>query len=98
MSAAVRVEKSGPVATVILDRPAVRNAIDPAAATALYEAFLDFDRDPRADAAGLWGAGGAFCGGAELKHPAAAGGDRGGPGPARLQAPPGGTGRSAPRT
>jgi enoyl-CoA hydratase/carnithine racemase len=73
MSAAVRVEHSGPVTTVILDRPAARNAIDPAAGAALYEAFLAFDRDPLADAAVLWGAGGAFCAGADLKHLAAAG-------------------------
>src|SRR6202023_1621987 len=96
MSAAVRVEKSGPVTTVILDRPAARNAIDPAAAAALYEAFLAFESDPRADAAVLWGAGGAFCAGADLKHLAAAGDDGGGAWLESLQAPPGGAGEVPP--
>jgi len=72
MSAAVRIEKSGPVTTVILDRPEARNSIGPAAAAALHAAFLAFERDPEADAAVLWGAGGAFCAGADLKHLAAA--------------------------
>jgi enoyl-CoA hydratase len=72
MSAAVRVEKSGPVTTVILDRPEARNAIAPAEAAALLDAFLAFDGDPEADAAVMWGAGGAFCAGADLKHLAAA--------------------------
>jgi enoyl-CoA hydratase len=76
MSAAVRVEKSGPVTTVILDRPEARNAIAPAAAAALHAAFLAFDGDLLAGAAVLWGAGGAFCAGADLKHLAAASGDR----------------------
>jgi enoyl-CoA hydratase len=58
MSAAVRIEWSGPVATVILDRPDTRNAVDPEAAAALHGAFVAFDRDPLADVAVLWGAGG----------------------------------------
>ena len=74
MSATVRIEKSGPVTTVILDRPEARNAIDPAAAAGLHAAFLAFDRDPEAHAAVLWGAGGAFSAGADLKHLAAASG------------------------
>lgn len=73
-SAGVRAEKSGPVTTVILDRPRTRNAIDPAAAAALRAAFLAFDADPEAAAAVLWGAGGAFCSGADLGHVAAAAG------------------------
>jgi enoyl-CoA hydratase len=97
MSAAVRVEKSGPVTTVILDRPAARNAIDPATAAALHEAFLAFENDPGADAAVLWGAGGAFCAGADLKHLAAAGGDDGDDTWLdSLSAPPGGAGEMPP--
>ncbi len=42
----VNVEKSGPVTTIILDRPEARNAVDPATAEALFAAFEDFDRDP----------------------------------------------------
>jgi enoyl-CoA hydratase len=70
---AVRVERSGPVTLVVLDRPEARNAIDPPAAAALVDAFLAFERDPEASAAVLWGAGGAFCAGFDLKHVAAAG-------------------------
>jgi enoyl-CoA hydratase len=73
-STTVRVEKSGPVTTVILDRPKARNAVDPQAAAALVEAFLEFERDPEAATAVLWGAGGAFCAGADLKVVAATGG------------------------
>jgi len=67
----VRVEKQGPVTTVILDRPEVRNAVDRVAAEALSEAFRSFDADPQARVAVLWGAGGTFCSGADLKAIAA---------------------------
>ncbi len=63
----VRVERSGPVTTVILDRPEVRNAVDGPTASALAEAFADFDVDPDASVAVLFGAGGTFCAGADLK-------------------------------
>jgi enoyl-CoA hydratase len=72
MSATVRSEKSGPVTTVILDRPEVRNAVDRATALALVEAFLAFERDREAAVAVFWGAQGAFCAGADLKQVAAA--------------------------
>ncbi|MEW5888711.1 MAG: crotonase/enoyl-CoA hydratase family protein [Pseudomonadota bacterium] len=63
----VRVERDGRVTTVILERPQARNAIDGATARALAAAFRDFDADPEADVAVLWGAGGHFCAGADLK-------------------------------
>jgi len=63
----VRVERDGPVSTVILDRPAVRNAVDGPTATALAEAFREFEADDSARAAVLCGAGGTFCAGADLK-------------------------------
>ena len=66
MSQVVRVEKSGPIATVVLDRPAVRNAVDPATARALAEAFLALEADPAVRCMVLWGAGGTFCAGADL--------------------------------
>ena len=59
----VRIEKSGPVWTVIHSRPDARNAMDPASADALVAAFQSFDEDPTADVAVLWGEGGAFCAG-----------------------------------
>jgi enoyl-CoA hydratase len=66
MSAAVRVAINGPVGTVILHRPAVRNAVDPVTATALAQACLTLDRDPAIRVIVLWGEGGTFCAGADL--------------------------------
>ncbi len=63
----VRVERCGPVTTVILDRPAVRNAIDRAAAEGLAAAFRAFEADDAARVAVLWGDHGTFCAGADLK-------------------------------
>ena len=63
----VRAERSGPVTTVILDRPEARNAVDGPTAAALADAFRDFDADEAAHVAVLWGAGGTFCAGADLK-------------------------------
>ncbi len=62
----VRVERAGPVTTVILDRPEVRNAVDGPTAAALAEAFTDFEADADAAVAVLFGAGGTFCAGADL--------------------------------
>jgi enoyl-CoA hydratase len=83
MSPAVRVERSGAVATVVLSRPQVRNALDPPTAAALAAAFLELDADPGVHAAVLWGEGGTFCAGADLLA-VAKGWD-----PARLHAPSG---------
>ena len=63
----VTVDRSGPVTTVVLDRPEVRNAVDGPTAAALAEAFADFDADADASVAVLFGAGGTFCAGADLK-------------------------------
>ena len=41
----VRVEKNGPVTTVILNRPEVRNAVDHATALELQIAFRAFEVD-----------------------------------------------------
>jgi enoyl-CoA hydratase len=65
--AAVSVERTGPVSTVILSRPAARNAVDGPTAAALVDAFLEFEADPDASAAVLYGDGGTFCAGADLK-------------------------------
>ena len=65
---AIRIEKDGAVWTVIHDRPQARNAMDPASADALTAAFLDFDADEDAAVAVLYGAGGAFCAGWDLKY------------------------------
>ncbi|WP_264991965.1 crotonase/enoyl-CoA hydratase family protein, partial [Mycobacterium montefiorense] len=67
MSDPVRVERNGPVTTVIINRPGARNAVNGPTATALYAAFEEFDRDDAASVAVLWGEGGTFCAGADLK-------------------------------
>jgi enoyl-CoA hydratase len=69
----VRIETDGPVVSVILSRPAVRNAVDRKTAAELAEAFRAFDADDAARVAVLWGEGGTFCAGADLK--AASSGD-----------------------
>ncbi|MFM8598715.1 MAG: crotonase/enoyl-CoA hydratase family protein [Mycobacterium sp.] len=63
----VRVDKQGPVTTVVLDRPHARNAVDGPTALALFGAFEAFERDDSASVAVLCGAGGTFCAGADLK-------------------------------
>jgi len=64
----VRIEKKGRVWTVIHSRPQARNAMDPESADALVDAFTAFDRDAGAAVAVLWGEGGAFCAGWDLKY------------------------------
>jgi enoyl-CoA hydratase len=63
----VRTEKQGPVTTVILARPEVRNAVDGEAARLLADAFRAFEADASAHVLVLWGEGGTFCAGADLK-------------------------------
>lgn len=63
----VRVERDGPVTTVILDRPHARNAVNGPTALALFAAFEEFEADDDASVAVLWGEGGTFCAGADLK-------------------------------
>ena len=63
----VRVEREGPVTTVILDRPEVKNAVDRPTAEALMAAFAAFDADPEQRVAVLAGDHGTFCAGADLK-------------------------------
>jgi enoyl-CoA hydratase/carnithine racemase len=72
----VAVERNGPVTTVILDAPEVRNAVDGATAQALADAFRAFDADDEAAVGVLWGAGGTFCAGANLKAAGTEAGNR----------------------
>ena len=87
----VRVERQGPVTTVTLSRPERRNAVDGPTAAALAGAFRAFDADDEAAVAVLYGEGGAFCAGADLKAVGSATGnvvaeDGDGPmGPTRLR-------------
>ena len=59
----VRVETEGPVTTVILDRPEVKNAVDREHAESLVKAFEHFEHDAGQRVAVLWGAQGDFCAG-----------------------------------
>ncbi|RAR60535.1 enoyl-CoA hydratase [Paraburkholderia unamae] len=65
----VRIEvqdPQNPVATLVLDRPARRNAIDRPVANALAAAFARFESNAQWLAGVLYGAGGTFCAGADL--------------------------------
>ena len=90
-SGPIQVERSGPVTTVILNRPQVRNAVDGPTAVALARAFADFDADPDSSVAVLFGDGGTFCAGADLKALGSPDGNRTDPdglapmGPTRMQ-------------
>lgn len=63
----VLVEKEDCVCTVVMNRPEVKNAIDRSTAEQLRAAFEAFERDGEMKAAVLWGAGGTFSSGADLK-------------------------------
>ena len=63
----VKTEKKGKVFTVIINRPEVRNAVDRETAEALSRAFRTFEEDDSSYAAVLYGEGGNFCAGADLK-------------------------------
>ena len=54
------------VATIVLDRPRHKNAVDGPTAAALAAAFARFDAEPAWRAGVLFGAGGTFCAGADL--------------------------------
>jgi enoyl-CoA hydratase len=89
----IRVERAGAVTTVVIDRPEVRNAVDPEHAAGLYDAFTAFEADPEQHVAVLYGEGGTFCAGADLKAVSAGAfdvtapenSDRGPMGPTRLR-------------
>jgi enoyl-CoA hydratase len=65
-NAFIRTEVDGPVCTIVIDRPSVRNAVDGPMAAELKRAFEAFEADPALQVAVLWGAGGHFCAGADL--------------------------------
>ena len=64
----VLVERNGPVTTVIINRPAARNACTVTTVKALHDAFMAFEADDEAKVAVLTGQGGTFCAGADLKE------------------------------
>ena len=68
MSDKILIETAGPVTTIIINRPEVRNALDREAILELGSALRAFETDDEAKVAVLWGSGGAFCAGADLKE------------------------------
>jgi enoyl-CoA hydratase len=72
----IHVEREGPITTILLDRPDVRNAVDRATAVELVAAFAAFDADPDARVGVFGGSHGTFCAGADLKAFAAGAGNR----------------------
>jgi enoyl-CoA hydratase len=67
MDEPVRVERNGPVTTVLINRPSARNAVDGVTADTLVSAFRAFEEDESASVAVLSGVGPGFCAGADLK-------------------------------
>ncbi len=63
----IEIEKHDRIFTITINRPEVKNAVDGPTATALADAFREFDSDDASDVAILYGAGGCFCAGADLK-------------------------------
>ena len=63
----IRIEKSGPVTTVVIDRREARNAVNPEMAQQLADAFAAFDEDDAAKVGVFYGAHGTFCAGFDLK-------------------------------
>jgi 2-(1,2-epoxy-1,2-dihydrophenyl)acetyl-CoA isomerase len=61
------VERTGPVATLTLNRPGTKNALNTELVAALGEATASVVKDDTVRAVILTGAGGAFCSGADLK-------------------------------
>lgn len=66
----VKTERVGRVLIVSRSRIEARNAMDPESADALTSAMLDFEADENVDVAVLYGEGGAFCAGWDLKYAA----------------------------
>jgi enoyl-CoA hydratase len=63
----VRVDTKARVAVITIDRPQARNAVNPATAQMLFDAFTLLDADTVIDVMILTGADGAFCAGFDLK-------------------------------
>ena len=64
----VLLEKKGKIAIITLNRPEVRNALNPALERDLVAAFQEVDEDRESEVLILTGAGTAFCAGIDLKH------------------------------
>lgn len=63
----VLTEKRGDITIISINRPDVRNCVDGRTASALHDAFNNFNHDKSASVAILAGVGDHFCAGADLK-------------------------------
>lgn len=63
----VIIKKRSGICTIIINRPECRNAVDRETALLLYDAFKEFDQDENLTVGVLYGEGGSFCAGADLK-------------------------------
>lgn len=77
----VLINHDGPVTIITIDRPEKRNAVDPATALALRDAFTAFAADDDARVAILTGSAGHFCAGFDLGAVGTTRYDPDGPGP-----------------
>ena len=68
MSDKLLISTSGGVLTLTINRPQVRNAIDPETMTALRESLINAADDKQTQVVVITGAGGAFCSGADIQH------------------------------
>ncbi len=75
MNHTVKTTRHGAVALVTLDRPDVRNAVNPETARLLYEAFVAYEADDELKVAVFHGAHGHFCAGWDLQAAARMAGD-----------------------
>lgn len=66
MTSALLVERDGPVVTLTLNRPEVKNAVNPEVLVRLADAWDLIDGDDGIRVAIITGAGGSFCAGADL--------------------------------
>lgn len=77
----VLIDRDGPITIITIDRPAKRNAVDPATAAALRDAFAAFAADDSARVTILTGSEGHFCAGFDLSAVGDSRYDPDGPGP-----------------
>ncbi len=62
----LRVERDGPIARIVFDRPTLLNTLNEPVALAFLDAVIRISEDPSARVCVITGAGNAFCAGADL--------------------------------
>ena len=66
-NSSVRSMRDGAITVISLFRPETKNSVDLETAAELSQAFRDFEADDTSPVAVLYGEGGTFCSGADLK-------------------------------